>query len=35
MKVEIQDPYNAHDELLDRITDSDIHNVLAYLETLK
>jgi hypothetical protein len=35
LKVEIHDPYKAHDDLLDRITDSDIHNLVAYLETLK
>jgi cytochrome c553 len=35
VKVEKHDPYAAHDELLDRYTDKDIHNVVAYLETLK
>ncbi|HXE11273.1 MAG TPA: cytochrome c [Bryobacteraceae bacterium] len=35
LKVEKQDPYAAHDELLDKYTDRDIHNVVAYLETLK
>lgn len=35
VKVEIHDPYAAHDELLDQYTDRDIHNVVAYLETLK
>jgi mono/diheme cytochrome c family protein len=35
LKVEIEDPYAAHDELLDRITDAEIHNLVAYLETLK
>jgi cytochrome c oxidase cbb3-type subunit 3 len=34
-KVELHDPYQAHDDLLDRITDPDIHNLVAYLETLK
>jgi hypothetical protein len=29
------DPYKAHEELLDRYTDQDIHNVVAYLETLQ
>ena len=33
--VERNDPYAAHDELLDRITDNDIHDLVAYLETLK
>ncbi len=35
MKVEIVDPYAAHVALLDKYTDADIHNVTAYLETLK
>jgi cytochrome c oxidase cbb3-type subunit 3 len=35
LKVQINDPYAAHDELLDRISDTDIHNLVAYLETLK
>lgn len=35
LKVEKHDPYQAHIDLLDRITDKEIHNVLAYLETLR
>jgi mono/diheme cytochrome c family protein len=35
LNVEKQDPYSVHDELLDKYTDRDIHNVVAYLETLK
>ncbi len=35
LKVDIHDPYKTHDDLLDRITDPDIHNLVAYLETLK
>lgn len=35
MKVEIHDPLEAHAELLKQYTDADMHNVLAYLETLK
>jgi hypothetical protein len=35
LKIEVHDPYAAHEELLDRITDQDIHNLVAYLETLK
>ena len=35
LKVEKHDPYAAHDELLNEYTDRDIHNVVAYLETLK
>jgi cytochrome c oxidase cbb3-type subunit III len=35
LKVELRDPYTAHNELLDQYTDADIHNLVAYLETLK
>lgn len=35
MKVELRDPHAAHDELLGRITDAEIHNIVTYLETLK
>jgi hypothetical protein len=35
LKIQVHDPYAAHEELLDRITDKDIHNLVAYLETLK
>jgi cytochrome c553 len=35
MKVEKQDPMAFHVELLDRITDKNMHDVVAYLETLK
>ena len=34
-KVEIHDPLKAHSELLPKYTDADIHNVTAYLVTLK
>jgi hypothetical protein len=34
-KVEITDPLRAHTELLHKYTDADIHNVTAYLVTLK
>jgi cytochrome c oxidase cbb3-type subunit III len=34
-KVDVQDPRAAHEELLPKYTDDDMHNVLAYLETLK
>jgi mono/diheme cytochrome c family protein len=34
-KVEIRDPLKAHSELLAKYTDADIHNVTAYLVTLK
>ena len=35
LKVEIQDPYAVHDRLLDEYTDADMHDIVAYLETLK
>ncbi|HXJ39790.1 MAG TPA: hypothetical protein VNH18_10965, partial [Bryobacteraceae bacterium] len=35
LKVKIDDPYAAHAELLDRITDKNMHDITAYLETLK
>lgn len=35
VKIERHDPYSAHIELLDRYTDKDIHDIVAYLETLK
>jgi cytochrome c oxidase cbb3-type subunit III len=35
VKVEVHDPLAAHAELLKKYTDADMHNVLAYLETLK
>jgi len=35
IKFEIHDPLAVHLELLHRYTNSDIHNVFAYLETLK
>jgi len=34
-KVEIHDPLKAHLDLLSKYTDADIHNVTAYLVTLK
>ncbi|MBV9081229.1 MAG: c-type cytochrome [Acidobacteriaceae bacterium] len=34
-KIEIRDPRAAHQELMEKFTDDDMHNVLAYLETLK
>ena len=34
-KVEITDPLRAHVEMLPKYTDTDIHNVTAYLVTLK
>ena len=35
LKVEIRDPYATHNELLDQYTDSDMHNIVAYLASLK
>jgi cytochrome c oxidase cbb3-type subunit III len=35
VKVEIDDPYAAHNRMLDEYRDTDIHNVVAYLETLQ
>lgn len=34
-KVDINDPRAVHEALLPKYTDDDMHNVLAYLETLK
>ena len=34
-KVEIKDPLKAHTEMLTKYSDSDIHNLTAYLITLK
>ena len=35
VKVELQDPLTAHRQLLDRLTQADVHNLFAYLEGLK
>ena len=35
MKIARQDPYAAHYELLEQYTDKNIHDVVAYLATLK
>ncbi|HZS56595.1 MAG TPA: c-type cytochrome [Bryobacteraceae bacterium] len=35
LKIDVHNPYAAHEALLDKITDTDIHNLVAYLETLK
>lgn len=35
VQVRVNDPYAAHVALLDQYTDADIHNLTAYLETLK
>lgn len=35
LKVEIEDPLAGHRKLLDKYTDADMHNLTAYLATLK
>ena len=35
VKVQVQDPIAAHIELLSKYTQADVHNLFAYLETLK
>lgn len=35
VKVEVHDPLTAHEKLLQTYTDADLHNLFAYLETLK
>jgi mono/diheme cytochrome c family protein len=35
MKVVTTNPFQAHIDLLDRLTDTNIHDLVAYLETLK
>jgi cytochrome c2 len=35
IRVDVQDPLETHAKLLRQYTDADMHNVLAYLETLK
>ena len=35
VQVEIHDPRAAHRALTEKYSDSDIHNLFAYLETLK
>ncbi len=35
VKVEVRDPLAAHRELLGKLTPTDVHNLFAYLETLK
>jgi small nuclear ribonucleoprotein (snRNP)-like protein len=35
VKVDIPDPLKGHRELLVKYSDDDMHNVLAYLVTLK
>ena len=35
VKVELQDPLAAHRQLLDKLTQADVHNLFAYLQNLK
>lgn len=35
VKIELQDPLAAHQALLGRLTQADVHNLFAYLESLK
>lgn len=35
VKISEKDPLDAHRELMEKYTDADIHNLFAYLETLK
>jgi cytochrome c oxidase cbb3-type subunit III len=35
LKIVKNDPLEAHHELLDRISDKNIHDLVAYLETMK
>lgn len=35
VKVDVKDPLSAHRKLLSQFTDSEMHDMLAYLETLK
>ena len=35
VKVDVSDPLEAHNQMLDAYTDQDIHNVVRYLESLK
>lgn len=34
-RIDVHDPLKGHEELLKQYTDADMHNILAYLETLK
>lgn len=35
LRMEVHDPLKAHADLLPQYTDADMHNILAYLETMK
>jgi cytochrome c oxidase cbb3-type subunit 3 len=35
LRVEVRDPLEMHHQLLDQYTDADMHNIVAYLESLR
>lgn len=35
LQIQVKDPLQAHADLLPKYSDADMHNVLAYLETMK
>jgi cytochrome c oxidase cbb3-type subunit 3 len=35
VKYELDSPVNAHVELFSKYTDADVHNLMAYLQTLR
>jgi hypothetical protein len=35
VKVSVRNPFDAHIAMLPKYTNDDLHNVLAYLQTLK
>ena len=35
VKVKVEDPLSAHFDLLGKYTDAEMHNVYAYLESMK
>ena len=35
VKYKVDAPVNAHIELFDKYTDDDIHNLMAYLQTIR
>jgi hypothetical protein len=35
VKISVSNPLDAHSAMLPKYTNADVHNVLAYLQTLK
>jgi hypothetical protein len=35
LKVQKDDPYETHNALLEQYTDKNMHDIVAYLETMK